>query len=159
MPLTSKQAQAEAAAAAGLAPAGPKEVKLNGVPRQNPEAKEQLLTVKDEKQTSTAPISPSEVVAQQSAEKSQREPIKPDSQRVFRPAMPEIKANLKYQKLPHITQAHHYLKFVPEVFREHPIFDWTDKDYEYTNKDIHFLRALNKTISAGTLLCDGVPIG
>jgi hypothetical protein len=39
------------------------------------------------------------------------------------------------------------------------IFDWSDRDYEFSNKDTHFLRALNTTISAGTLIVIGTPLG
>lgn len=160
VPLAIRQAQEERDREAAMGAAPTAEAKANGSlhSQANPEAKEQL--VRDEKQSSTASISPSEVVAQQSAEKPQKpqEPEKPDGERVFRAPMPDIKLRLKFPLMPDITQAKHYIKYVPEVFREHMIFDWSECDYEFSNKDVHFLRALNRTISAGSLMVNGAPL-
>lgn len=51
-----------------------------------------------------------------------------------------------------VVKAIHFVKHVPHVFGDNRNFDWNDREYECTNKDLVFLAKLNTMIEAGQLI-------
>ena len=65
--------------------------------------------------------------------------------------MPEVKMNLRYKPLRHITHSDNYLYHVPKVFHDSLNFNWADRDYIITSDDRHFLSGLNNRIKDGMI--------
>jgi hypothetical protein len=49
---------------------------------------------------------------------------------------------LQYERIPEMVNPISYLKYVPQVFVDHPVFNFTDEDYEISVKDKAYLRSL-----------------
>jgi len=79
-------------------------------------------------QTSSTPYSP-----------DQKQPELP---RVLPPALPEVRINLQYERIPEMVNPLGYVKFVPQVYVDHPVFNFSDEDYEISVKDKAYLRSL-----------------
>lgn len=62
---------------------------------------------------------------------------------------PVIKMNLRYKPMPEVTQAPHFFKYVPKVFKDAINFDFTDKDYALNERDKQFLKDLNERLVQG----------
>jgi hypothetical protein len=61
------------------------------------------------------------------------------------PPIPQISVNLKFAQINEISHAPGYLKMVPSVYRDHPLFDFQDHDFELREKDKVFLREIDIT--------------
>jgi hypothetical protein len=53
-----------------------------------------------------------------------------------------VSVNLKYERIPEMVNPLGYVKLVPHVYRDHPLFNFADEDYEISVKDKAFLRTL-----------------
>ena len=58
------------------------------------------------------------------------------------PALPEVRINLQYERIPEMVNPLGYVKFVPQVYVDHPVFNFSDEDYEISVKDKAYLRSL-----------------
>jgi len=56
------------------------------------------------------------------------------------PAQPVVNLKLQYEIIPEVSNAHSYIKYVPKVYKDHPVFNFCEEDYEITVKDKAFLK-------------------
>ena len=73
----------------------------------------------------TAPIT----VSQQATETASKEQPPVVKEKYMR-AMPNIKMNLRYKPMEHITKADHYIVHVPKCYSDALNFNWGDRDYQ-----------------------------
>lgn len=70
-------------------------------------------------------------------------PYSPDQkQPELPPALPVVNLKLQYERIHEMVNPISYVKYVPQVYVDHPIFNFTDEDYEISVKDKAYLKSL-----------------